>query len=206
MDLLKGQKYFHTLRVWKQSLRFYKKPIFVYATTPDYENPGLDRFSTPTSIVAQEAQLFFCTSKYSSHQNRSYLIPMAVILLSLVCCSKLLLLWFVFMPPIWDCPNFMTSLFLSIPSLDTHQLIFGGDLNLSVNPTLDRLCSRKLTQSKAAKCVSVFTDQIGSVDVQRFFHPTAKEFSFHSQVHQTYPWIDYFFLDKILLPSVKQCE
>lgn len=49
-------------------------------------------------------------------------------------------------------------------------------------------------------------DQIGSVDVWRFYHPTAKEFSFYSQVHQTYSRIDYFFLDKALLPSVKQCE
>jgi len=108
--------------------------------------------------------------------------------------------------PNWDCPNFMSSLFSSIPCLNTHHLIFGGDLNLSVNPSLDRSCLRKLTQSKAAKCLSVFTDQIGSVDVWLFYHPTAKEFSFYSQVHQTYSRIDYFFLDKILLPSVKQCE
>lgn len=46
--------------------------------------------------------------------------------------------------PNWDCPNFMTSLFSSIPCRNTHHLILGGDLNLSVNPTLDRLCSRKL--------------------------------------------------------------
>ena len=108
--------------------------------------------------------------------------------------------------PNWDCPNFMTSLFSSIPCLDTHHLIFGGDLNLAVNPTLDRSCLRKVTQSKAARCVSVFTDQIGSVDVWRFFHPTTKDFSFYSQVHQTYSRIDYFFLDKTLIPSVKQCE
>lgn len=108
--------------------------------------------------------------------------------------------------PNWDCPNFMTSPFSSIPCLNTHYLIFRGDLNLSVNPTLDRSCSRKLIQSKAAKCLSAFTDQIGSVDVWRFYHPTTKEFSFYSQVHQTYSRIDFFFLDKILLPSVKQCE
>ena len=101
---------------------------------------------------------------------------------------------------------FILLLPYSISCLDTHHLIFGGDLNLSVNPTLDRSCTRKLTQSKAVICVPVFTDQTGSVNVWRFFQPTAKEFSFYSQVNQTYSRIDYFFLDKILLPSVKQCE
>ncbi len=164
--------------------------------------PSQQTLNWTTRIFLQQ-QLFNCTSEYSSHQNRSYLIPMAVILLSLVCCFKLLVLVYA---PNWDCPNFMTSLFSSIPCLNTHYLIFGGDLNLSVNPTLDRSCSRKLTQSKAAKCLSVFTNQIGSVDVWRFYHPTTKEFSFYFQVHQTYSRIDYFFLDEILLPSVKQCK
>lgn len=37
-------------------------------------------------------------------------------------------------------------------------------------------------------------------------HSTTKEFSFYSHVHLTYSRIDYFFLDRILLPSVKLCE
>lgn len=63
----------------KKDLLFSKKPTFVHVTTPNYESPGLDRFSTPASTVAQEVQQFYCTSENSSHQNRLYLITMAII-------------------------------------------------------------------------------------------------------------------------------
>ena len=100
----------------------------------------------------------------------------------------------------------MTSLFSLIPCLDSHHLILGGDLNLVVNPALDLSKPKNLTPSSTARALMTLVDQIGCVDTWRFSHPTAKEFSFYSHVHQTYSRIDFFFLDKILLPSVKLCE
>lgn len=80
--------------------------------------------------------------------------------------------------PNWDSPSFMTALFSLIPCLN----------------------------SQMAQAFTALMDQIGCVDAWRYFHPTIKEFSFYSQVHQTNSRIDYCFLDKILLPSVKLCE
>lgn len=92
MDVLKGQKYFHTLRVWKQTLHFCKKPIFIYATTPDYENPGqafhsnFNSHSRGTAILHKRVQ--FSSEQVISDPSGCYIIVF-------VCCSKLLLLWFI---------------------------------------------------------------------------------------------------------------
>ena len=40
--------------------------------------------------------------------------------------------------PNWDDIVFMNRLLASLPDLNTHKLIFGGDLNLTINPILDR--------------------------------------------------------------------
>lgn len=40
--------------------------------------------------------------------------------------------------PNWDNPSFMSMLFSKIPNLDTHHLIFGGDLNCVINNNLDK--------------------------------------------------------------------
>ena len=108
--------------------------------------------------------------------------------------------------PTWDCPNFITTLFSLIPCLDTHHLILGGDLNLAISPKLDKSNPKALTSSNMARALITLTDQINCVDAWRSRHPTTKEFSFYLHVHRTYSRIDYFFLDKILLPSVKLCE
>ena len=108
--------------------------------------------------------------------------------------------------PTWDCPNFLTTLFSLIPCLDTHHLIFGGDLNLTISPSLDKSNPKALTSSNMARALITLTNQIDCVDAWRFRHPTTKEFSFYSTVHRTYSRIDFYFLDRILLSSMKLCE
>ena len=105
--------------------------------------------------------------------------------------------------PMWDCPNFITTLFSLIPCLDTHHLILGGDFNLVIRPNLDKSNPKVLTSSNMARALTTLTNQIDCVDAWRSRHPTTKEFSFYSPVHRTYSRIDYFFFYKILLSSVK---
>ena len=95
--------------------------------------------------------------------------------------------------PNWDNPDFMSSIFSSLPTMDTHRLIFGGDLNLVVNPHLDRSCPRRTVPSGMARVLSSFMDQVGCIDPWRFSHPVDKKNSFFSPVHRVYSRIDYFF-------------
>lgn len=108
--------------------------------------------------------------------------------------------------PNWDNPNFMTSLFSKIPNLDTHRLILGGDLNLVIDPKLDRSHPKVLIPSAMSKTLSSIMSQLGCIDAWRLRHPFLKEFSYFSKVHQSYSRIDYFFIDSALLPAVKSTE
>ena len=108
--------------------------------------------------------------------------------------------------PNFDNPNFMTSIFSSLPNMDTHRLIFGGDLNLVVDPQLDRSCPKRFTPSCMARALSTFMNQVGCIDPWRFLHPTKRDFSYFSLVHRVYSRIDYFFVDKALLSSVGLTE
>lgn len=108
--------------------------------------------------------------------------------------------------PNWDDERFIDRLIASIPNLNSHQLIFGGDLNCSIIPSLDRSNPKSNSPSKMARKLSLFMAQIGCTDPWRFCFPQSKTYSFFSHVHHTYSRIDYFFLDNMLLPLVKKIE
>lgn len=104
--------------------------------------------------------------------------------------------------PNFDDASFANRLLSSLPGLDTHLMIFGGDLNTVINPALDRSSSSTTTQSSMSRAFSLFMDQNGCVDPWRFNNPNSKEFSFFSHVHHSFSRIDYFFIDRSLLPAV----
>lgn len=57
-----------------------------------------------------------------------------------------------------------------------------------------------------SQVLSEFVDKTGCVDPWRFVYPHKKEFSYFSHVHHTYSRMDFFFIDKTLLPAVKKVE
>jgi len=102
-----------------------------------------------------------------------------------------------------DDPGFINKLFEILPSLNSHLLIFGGDLNCVIDPVLDRSSSRTITPTSMSKSIVEFMSKNGCVDPWRFCNPQNKEFSFFSQAHQSYSRIDYFFIDSSLISKVK---
>lgn len=108
--------------------------------------------------------------------------------------------------PNFDDPMFMKRLFEKLPSLNDHQLIFGGDLNCVIDPKLDRSNPRTLIQSSMSKVISEFMAKNGCADPWRFFNSQVQEFSFFSRVHQSYSRIDYFFMDSTLMSKVISTE
>jgi len=108
--------------------------------------------------------------------------------------------------PNWDNPNFANNLLSSLPCLNTHRLILGGDLNCVMDPLLDRSSPRTQQQSAMAKAFSVFMQANGCVDPWRDQNPHGKTFSFYSNPHNTFSRIDYFFIDRSFLSAVESCE
>ena len=86
--------------------------------------------------------------------------------------------------PNFDSPRFMTDLFAKIPCLSTHRLIFGGDLNLTMDPVWDRSSTKTRTPIGMARTLGSLMDRVGGVDVWRHMHPGEKEFSFYSHVRE----------------------
>ena len=82
------------------------------------------------------------------------------------------------------------------------SLIFGGDLNLTINPLMDRSNPKNLSVLKMAKSLSTFMEDSGCVDPWRALNPQTKSFSFFSNVHQVFSRIDYFFIDRYFLNHV----
>lgn len=108
--------------------------------------------------------------------------------------------------PNWDNAAFFTALFSMLPDLDSHDLILAGDLNCTLDSSLDRSSSKTITPSKSAYCINEFLKAYGVVDPWRFRYPTSKQFSFFSPVHQSYSRIDYFLIDQKLLHMVTKIE
>ena len=70
-------------------------------------------------------------------------------------------------------------------ALNTHRLIFGGDLNCVINPELDRSSPRLAHPSYMSRAFADFMLQNGCADAWRFRNPHAKEFSFFSPAHRS---------------------
>lgn len=77
--------------------------------------------------------------------------------------------------PNFDDVEFANRLLSSIPHLNSHLLIFGGDLNCVLDPVLDRSSSRPISQSAMSKSFSDFMNQNGLVDPWRVRNPLTKK-------------------------------
>ena len=93
----------------------------------------------------------------------------------------------------------MATLLSSLPNMDTHYLIFGGDQNCVMNT--DRSSPRGTNLSKMATTLQSFMVDYGSCEPWRSLHKDTRVYYFYSHVHHAYSRIDYFFIDKVLLPS-----
>ena len=60
--------------------------------------------------------------------------------------------------PNHDDEQFNSSFLATLPKLDTHKLILGGDFNLVLNPWLDRSSNKTQTLTKSAKVINTFID------------------------------------------------
>lgn len=107
--------------------------------------------------------------------------------------------------PNWDNDTFFSELLYSLPNLDSHFLILGGDFNCCLDPVLDRSSANPSMRSKSARVINSFLEDYAISDLWRSLNPTARTYSFFSQVHQTFSRIDYFLVDNRLLSLTEAC-
>lgn len=99
-----------------------------------------------------------------------------------------------------DDSSFFHNLFSSISNLSFCPVIIGGDFNTVINPSLDKSKTpRKHWQS--TKTIEQFMSDFGLGDGWRLQHPTTREYTYYSSVHQTYSRIDFFLTSNSIIPN-----
>lgn len=81
--------------------------------------------------------------------------------------------------------------FFSLPDLNSHHLILGGDFIYCLDLSLDRSSDRPCAPSKSSNVIQLFMEQYAISDAWRFFNPSAEQFSFFSPVHGTFSQIRF---------------
>lgn len=100
-----------------------------------------------------------------------------------------------------DDPSFFSNLFSSLSNLSSGPIIIGGDYNTVINPSLDR--SKHTGKSwQSSKTIKEFMSDFGLGDGWRLQHPLAREYTFYSNVHQTYSRIDFFLTSNSIIPNI----
>uniref|UniRef100_A0A3Q1EXS2 Reverse transcriptase domain-containing protein n=1 Tax=Acanthochromis polyacanthus TaxID=80966 RepID=A0A3Q1EXS2_9TELE len=89
--------------------------------------------------------------------------------------------------------------------MSSHYLVLGGDFNCWLSH-LDRSSNRPARQSNSSKVVNTFLQEFSVIDAWRFLNPSRQEYTFFSPVHHTYTRIDYFLLDRRLIPNIRSCS
>ncbi len=104
--------------------------------------------------------------------------------------------------PNFDDPLFFKKVFNVIPNISDTNILIGGDLNLTLDPLLDKQSSKSPHLSNASACLNTLMINSNLVDIWRLTHPTTRDYSFFSPVHKSHSRIDYFLLDAKLLSTV----
>ena len=101
-----------------------------------------------------------------------------------------------------DNAGFFRKIFDKLPDISNTNLIIAGDFNVILDWHLDRSSKKQSSPSNASVTLNNLISSTNIVDIWRLQHPTDREYSFFSKLHNSYSRIDFFLLDSKLLSNV----
>jgi len=110
----------------------------------------------------------------------------------------------VYAPNMFD-PMFFREIANIIAGNAKGVLIIGGDFNAVQDGKLDRMPMEKGSQCSKTKTLNNFMSELGLTDPWRARNLKRKDFSFFSNVHNSYSRIDFFCLPQQYIHKVTDC-
>lgn len=101
-----------------------------------------------------------------------------------------------------DDAGFFRKIFEKLADLTDTKLIIAGDYNVILDWRLDRSSQKQTGPSNTSVTLNSLISSINLIDIWRLLHPTDREYSYFSKLHNSYSRIDFFLLDSKLLPNV----
>lgn len=89
----------------------------------------------------------------------------------------------------FDDPTFFRKVCNMIPKMADTNILIGGDLNLTLDPLLDKQSSKSPHLSNASTCLNTLMDISNPVYIWQLLHPTSRDYSFFSPFHKSYSHI-----------------
>ena len=149
------------------------------------------------AIIISGKYMFEKLSETSDKQGRYILIKGRLE-------GELVTIFNVYAPPGSDW-IFYRQMFDLMTKEEEGILIWGGDLNLRLNPQLD--CSASgMQKSKISKKFIGLMAELGVIDVWRELNPTGKDYTYFSSPHKVYSRLDYFLMCYKDRYRVEKCE
>ena len=110
--------------------------------------------------------------------------------------------------PNQDDPSFFENIFQKIDNINAEVKILGGDLNIVLQPEIDRKTCKEgeALISKSARFVNAFLEEHNWVDLWRLLNEGISEYTWRRRKPITLSRLDYFLVQQENVGLVRDCE
>ena len=105
-----------------------------------------------------------------------------------------------------DRPDFFEPILEEVLQADVEFKFLGGDLNLVLNPEIDRKTKAKTVRSKALEKVRDYLEEYDWIDIWREINPGAKQYTWFRRKPNVFSRLDYFLTPLSSLGYIQDCQ
>ena len=104
-----------------------------------------------------------------------------------------------------DEPEFFREILTQVYESSSEFKVIGGDLNVLLNPKLDRRGGSKVVKSKSAHVINEFLEENSWADIWRVMHDNLFQFTWKKRQPVTLSRLDYFLAPGDVLNATTKC-
>lgn len=102
--------------------------------------------------------------------------------------------------------SFLRSSLSAVMSSPDRAVLIGGDLNIVMNPDIDRSGQRSNQSGTLSADGRRWLADCGMIDVWRHLHPQTRDYTYFSAAHKSYARLDHFLASSTLLPDIRSAD